>query len=487
LPKHEVQKEDSRKKSKAIHKGGSQQALPPSRDETEKLLSVAFKSSGDRPVSTKDVISLQKSIGNQSTLQLLSNKAIRQKSLSNPSGVVQRYGGPQHESIERQGMEGAFSPEEQRDIAFGNWANDFNQINLAGDFIRNHTPLRITNQDLFDIAQIVAEEQFGATIAGRMDPQRFGVYNWQQHFDNPATDPNAPPDVGPVAAHISTSREYVRQRLRDALYANDPAIGREYFGSAMHVMEDFFAHTNFVEIALRRCGVMDIQPRPGTEDPNREQLIGGIFATSDTVVSILHLIGNQLQRPARPDQPLSSSDRILLILLRRQHPTLASAYEEYCRLDFAARRVIPGYEAVHRRIQRFKASIIALLGSAANAASRVTTAVATGGGQQPAHSRLNKDDQSQPHYQLARALSVHVVRQMTPPMQEAWRLRRAVPPGQSAQPASPPASPEMAAVQEAEQRLLAMVDQYTSHPDDSTWWQSMVRTYAAGLMARQRQ
>ncbi len=420
------------------------------------------------------VLALQRAVGNQRTGRL-----IRQRTRS---GRVQRFGEQQHGGIEQEALAGSFTGEEQRDIAFGNWANDFNQISLAGDFIRNHTPLPVTNQDLFEIARIIAEVEFGARIARRMTPERFGAYDPQQHFDNPATDPMAAPDLEPVARHVVSARQRIENTLRDAAYEDDPAIAREFFGSGLHILEDFFAHTNFVEITLRMCGVQSIDPRPGTvAGADRNQLVGGIFATADTVVSVLHMIGNYLLRPAEPDQPITTGDRIALVLMRRASPALATAYERFCYLDFTARRMIPGYELIHQQVQQFKRLQAGLLGQAANAASALVTAQATGGGNLPTHSRLNKDDPSQPHYQLARTLAVHVVQQVTPLMQEVWRLRRAIPPTEPTYPESPAATPAMAEVQDAEARLQQVADQHTQHPDQGAWWRPIVEPHAARL------
>jgi hypothetical protein len=444
-----------------------------------------------------DILALQRLVGNRCTSWSIRRRA-RQPQRDLPisrlrgggTGWVQCFGESQHAGIEQQALGGSFTAAQQQDIAFGNWANDFNQISLVGDFIRRNLGIQITNGDLFEIAQIIAEVEFGTRIAQRMTPERFGVYDPRQHFDNPATDPNAPADVGPVAAHIVATREHIRRTLSNALYADDEGVGREYFGSALHILEDFFAHTNFVEISLRLCGVRDINPRPGTAPApgggDRNQLVGGIFATADTVVSILHIVANYLQRPAEPDQPLTTGDRIALVLLRRQNRTLANAYERFCRLNYAARQSIPGYEWVYQQIQQFKARLAAQLGRGVDAASRGLTEVATGGGNLPAHSRLNKDDPTQPHFQLARALAIHVDQQVTPRMLEAWRLRRSVPPGQSAQPTSPPASAQMATVQAAEQQLLGLVDQYTEHPDRCIWWRPIVQPYATRMQQGSR-
>jgi hypothetical protein len=424
------------------------------------------------------VLALQRAVGNRRTGRVLRDR----RPLSPPAapGRVQRFGERQHAGIEQTALAGQYSAAEMQEISLGNWANDFNQISLAGDFIRENLHIPLTGGDLFQIAQIIAEVQFGARVAARMDPARFGSYDPRQHFDNPATDPNAPLGVQPVAPYIEATRDRIRDTFRNALYADDPAVGREYYGSALHIMEDFFAHTNFVEITLALKGVRDVNTHAGsvsTPQGDRYRLASGMFGTADTVISILHILANHLRRPPEPDAgPLNTSDRITLVLLRRANPALAVAYEGFCHLSYAARRALPGYELIHRQIVAFRAAQAALFAAGIDLATAIAAQQATGTGTQPSHSRLNKDDPTTAHYQLARDLAVFVVQQIDPQMRAAWAARRAVPPGESNQPTTPP-TPAMEGVQRAEAQLLELVGRYTEHPQECTWWHSIVESY----------
>lgn len=50
--------------------------------------------------------------------------------------------------------------------------------------------------------------------------------------------------------HILNTKELVKQTLTDAANASDPTIRRVKLGKALHAIEDYYAHSNFIEVAL---------------------------------------------------------------------------------------------------------------------------------------------------------------------------------------------------------------------------------------------
>lgn len=56
-------------------------------------------------------------------------------------------------------------------------------------------------------------------------------------------------DAG-LTNHIYNATEWVKEQLGMAMVAGESATGRMYLGTALHAVEDYFAHSNFIEVAL---------------------------------------------------------------------------------------------------------------------------------------------------------------------------------------------------------------------------------------------
>ncbi len=190
--------------------------------------------------------------------QMVSSKPLQRHDFNKGQNLIQRFSEKPHEEIENSafGVPGSlFSENERKQIALGNWQNDFNQISLAIPYLeKTGTGINLTKDDCFEIANIIAEEKFGPEIARQMNKNRFGEYEAKQHFDNPLK-PNKELGNEAVPDYINENIVFVEevfQKAIDAKKDKNSAVAMEYFGSALHIMEDFFAHSNFVEIALNK-------------------------------------------------------------------------------------------------------------------------------------------------------------------------------------------------------------------------------------------
>ena len=215
-------------------------------------------------------------------------------------------------------------------VYFGNWLRDYSQAMDVGT-------LKSTQPDTIRILLwVLSFVTFGyATEEFEVTSDRLGVYRPEEHIDNPrgyADDKDArqidsrlrPPiqkvelevdhrtgmknyiandDLG-----IATSSGYVRFSLQRCihfgrLYTNGAGStrGREEdlcealrcLGQSLHTLEDFSAHSNYIELALREQGHRDVFPHVGqaTEVELRGRrvypLVTGTFGMVDFFHSVL--------------------------------------------------------------------------------------------------------------------------------------------------------------------------------------------------------
>ncbi|HEX7243199.1 MAG TPA: DUF4157 domain-containing protein, partial [Longimicrobiaceae bacterium] len=203
---------------------------------------------------------------------------------------VQRFEAPVHESLDRSGtatnsgQAGRLEVEESSAVYFGNWQRDINQFfvpiarSLFGDDV------------IFSLVSYMAAKKFGRY----MSPGEFGYYIPAEHIDNPAgltdaddvlpaqptiagetTDTGRPAaldtpqesvepsgtvggaplfsvDTAGVMAFIRRTNFHVERRLDLAAAGGRTPTGMMHFGAALHAIEDLFAHSNWVEIAVSK-------------------------------------------------------------------------------------------------------------------------------------------------------------------------------------------------------------------------------------------
>ncbi|MGB6152457.1 MAG: HET-C-related protein [Pricia sp.] len=57
-----------------------------------------------------------------------------------------------------------------------------------------------------------------------------------------------------------SARSYMLGQLKEAMAAGRTTKGLRHFGAALHVLEDYFAHTNFTEVSLIKVGHVQVHP-----------------------------------------------------------------------------------------------------------------------------------------------------------------------------------------------------------------------------------
>lgn len=86
-----------------------------------------------------------------------------------------------------------------------------------------------------------------------------------------------------------SSVKYMKEQLISAVKNKNKPEGFRDLGAALHVLEDYFSHTNFVELSLRRLGV---DAYPWVSDYKSKKsfveipVVSGRFLTDDTMASV---------------------------------------------------------------------------------------------------------------------------------------------------------------------------------------------------------
>lgn len=212
-------------------------------------------------------------------------------------------------------------------VYFGNWLRDYSQAIDVGTLSKNISPelIRI-------ILWILAFTEFGyATGEFEVTKDKLGVYRAEEHIDNPkgyaegedarTYDSRLRGPVDERELEIDrntgmknyicnesggwpTSSEYVRTSLEKCIRkgraarsgGGDDADEYEAFrllGQALHTLEDFSAHSNYIELVLISLGYTDVFPHVGSNCKVHVRgqevipLVTGTFGGMDFIHSLL--------------------------------------------------------------------------------------------------------------------------------------------------------------------------------------------------------
>ncbi|KAI2642156.1 heterokaryon incompatibility Het-C [Xylaria nigripes] len=212
---------------------------------------------------------------------------------------------------------------------FGNWLRDYSQAVDVGSLKGvNAETIRVLVWVLSFLANGYATEEFEVTA------ERLGVYRPEEHIDNPRGyaagknakefDPRLRGPVMPAETEIdphtgmknyiandrgrwATSTGYIRFSFGRCIHFgrlySHGAHGRggeedlcealRCLGQALHCMEDFSAHSNYCELALRELGYHNVFPHCGSSSEINLQgrrvfpLVTGTFGGVDFLHSVL--------------------------------------------------------------------------------------------------------------------------------------------------------------------------------------------------------
>lgn len=388
-----------------------------------------------------------------------------------------------------------------RQIYFGNWLRDFSQVldpkvirpPQAPKFLSKH----MSRKAWTDIINVLAEEEFvkhpSEKPIFKVTPKLLGVYKATEHIDNPNNnDPNAPdprsvdPDFEPPAskamiavdpatsmkAYIAASVAFMKKELNMAATLGNNADGRRHFGSGLHVLEDYFSHSNFLELSLRKIGHSKVLPWTSPAGGKHAlPVVTGMFNSEDVIASTAGLLADGLFKSkwefeAKKSGERTKADRIILIVLsEHEDPWWLKAYQEL----LAARDQflkMPGniylQQAMYYTLGQVMNvtnfvfnSLLHLLGNTVDDAQVYLVGDPnTNGSTNPSHSQLAKDHDNHPFHTLAASLAMHAVGKVGAAMAAKW----------AGNPAADPA---------------AVAAAFIVHPFDSTWQDKLVTDWAA--------
>ncbi|MNO58249.1 Heterokaryon incompatibility protein Het-C [compost metagenome] len=432
-----------------------------------------------------------------------------------------------HESIEQVLKGVGFNDLQCLSIYFGNWLRDYSQLIDAKivrprqdadaapselpDKLLNKALPRLSRKKLTAIVDLLSLKKFHSlqnTADGRgpykVTESVLGVYRAHEHIDNPTTldlnetdpqriDRNFSPLVFPDDPRNSIMRKrsmkrymrrplaYMKKKLQAAKKEGMTPTGMRHFGEALHVLEDFFAHSNFVELALKRLGHHDVLAWT-TPIESREQsvhewpLITGMFGGLDIVASVIeplaeHLFPSDLKNsePLKPGER-DDYDKLLMILLRDpEHPWMLSVYNAYLRArdQYASSWFYQLYSKV-KQVTEFPTAAISycsnmlkrpLLKFAGDQIATVQVLLDHDPNTHAAvfatHSQLAKDHDTHPFHTLAAELAKVAVTAVGKAMYDHW-----------------------AGNPNADNDPAKIARDFVIHPNDAEWYKSVVISWA---------
>jgi hypothetical protein len=418
-----------------------------------------------------------------------------------------------HENIENVLQPLGFRSEERDIIYFGNWMRDYSQLldpkTVRPEHMPKSFPQVFSRKALTQIVDVLSIRKFGHLrgVPGLVNvtPERLGVYRPSEHIDNPKEasttqafdparrDPNFERPVLPGDAmlevdpdtsmkrYIYRSVEVMRHGLETGLTQGRTADGLKSFGSALHILEDFFAHSNFIELSLIKAGHRTVLPWTSKAPCKWElPLVTGTFGSIDIVASMAGVVGDIFfpERSLKFDPTRaghrSEWDKMMLIILSEHHnPEYLETFEqfliardkwaswegsEYVEMFFwftgtPARALLNAFNAMMRGFLRLAGSRID---------DYQTIAVDnpnTSGSTDPTHSQLSKDHDDHPLHELAALLAKEAVHKVAQEMLKGWNG------DENADPA-------------------AVATRLICHPMDCSWQHGIVSKWADGNPGR---
>ena len=329
---------------------------------------------------------------------------------------LQRFEAPVHEAVERQGLTssaagvlgGGLTNEEASAVYFGNWMRDLNQVfvPLVREILRDDSVI-------FSLISYMAAKKFGRVFTS----EQFGYYIPAEHIDSPAgltweddllpgppmpagepRVPGAQPRPQPYVtqqehpepsstvlgapilsvdqtgtiAYIRRTNLHVERRLELAARSGRNPEGMMHFGAALHAIEDVFAHSNWIEMAVNQTLRENAQllpsltgaarqvftysaeqeVRPGVRRP---VLVTGSFTGADTKISLaseaIKFMAEPLPAPSTA-QEARAEERFISTLLRaydsqlRTNPAFRGSIENMLRSNGVPEFLIPAILAL---------------------------------------------------------------------------------------------------------------------------------------------
>jgi len=412
-----------------------------------------------------------------------------------------------HRSIEDVLIGSGFRDNEVALIYFGNWLRDYSQL-LDPKVVRPAGAAKdlgrfLSRPALTAIVDILATAEFAEQRSRspadyRVTPERLGVYRPSEHIDNPRNITPLPPDPRSIDAdfepwvlpgdpllsihpdlsmkrYILRSKDYMIAQIRKAQAQGRNVDGFRTFGGALHVLEDYFAHSNFCELSLRKLGYTTVLPWTSAAPcRHRYPVVTGMFGPTDVIASMAEPIAHALFNveswsfEARNAGDRSDGEKIMLVLLsEHSDPRYLKAFEDFLKARDALLR-LPGRPLLSRIGWIASApmrlvlncynlvyqNLMLLLGNSVDDVQTLTESDPnTDGSTDPTHSQLAKDHDDHPLHTLAAELAMFAVRRVGSAMGDHWTGIGKTDPAE-------------------------LASSFIAHPEDCHWQDGVVREWA---------
>jgi len=155
--------------------------------------------------------------------------------------TIQRYSDTDHHILEEVALTDVFSEEELKNIEHGNMQRDYSQLPSVGSGLTIGEP---------DLGGYKAHEHFDNFIFDRDNNRWVSHKEYDKIWDENTKEwINRPVPLKPRAVPRETPLQYIESELAKAVEKDMPDAGSfTHLGNAFHTIEDFFAHSNFVEL-----------------------------------------------------------------------------------------------------------------------------------------------------------------------------------------------------------------------------------------------
>ncbi|MFB4390839.1 MULTISPECIES: HET-C-related protein [unclassified Pseudomonas] len=354
---------------------------------------------------------------------------------------------------------------------------DASPLSVTKDLLYAAVP-RLSRQQLTSIVDLLALKDFHTlqkTPQGRQNykvvPQMLGVYRPFEHIDNPTTldreavnpkridpdfqalvfadDPlNATMYKSSMKRYIQRPIAFMKKKLQSACEAGPTPEGMRFFGEALHILEDYFAHSNFVELSLRKQGHEEVlvwvpEVASAAESKHKWPVITGMFSTLDVLNSVIDPLANILfpthdeHEALEPGERTDQEQAILILLDDGEGSIALEMYKAYLQamdriknnwLYKWVKEAKRPLDSLHHALNKVKKPLLKLSGDQIanlqvhleNDPNTDPTAMAT-------HSQLSKDHDTHPFHTLAVLLARHAVTLVGRAMHARWQGKEDAP------------------------------------------------------------
>lgn len=215
--------------------------------------------------------------------------------------------------------------------------------------------------------------------------------------------------------------------------------GFRHFGAALHVLEDYFAHSNFVELALRKVGYSKVLAWTSPAHcKHKYPIVTGMFDSEDVIASTAGVIAELLFpvewefKRLKPGERTPSDKTTLILLGEHEDKRYLDGFNTYLKLR-DVKLSVPGSEYIdmalhytvgmHANATNFLfSSLVHLVGNSVDdTQTTLKSDPNTNGSTDPTHSQLAKDHDNHAFHTLAAGLAKIAVLDVGKAMSKAWK------------------------------------------------------------------